>query len=486
MAGTPDCEVVVVGGGVVGSAVALCLARRGAAVVLLEAEAGLALQASGTNSGILHTGFDSTPGELETQLILRSAELRDPRARRARGPGAALRRACSLPQDDAGRATVARARARRRAQRRDACCATTRALLEVPGESVTDPVAYTLALAGSAIAAGARVVVDAPGRRARGRRRRPDRRARRLVVAAATLVPGGRQLRGPARRRCRRPRGRRDVPRSTRARASSSSSTRRTAWRCGASGCRCPRRATKGVIVFPTLDGKVVAGPTAHDQDDKNDWSVRAGAEGEIRAKVAGCCPSLASVEPRRELRGAAAGRASASNYVIGHSGDAARARPRRGDPLDRADARRSGIAEYVSGLVGELGVPLGGAGAAASGSASARPSARRAVVGANGALRGGAGDMSAGPLLLGIDEGTTAVKAALFDARAASRSGRRARRIVGVTHPQPGWVEKDPARGPARRWSTRSTRCSRDAPRPGRRLRSGPRGRVGAGVGRA
>ena len=69
---------MVVGGGVVGVAAALALARRGAAVVLLEAEPGLALQATGTNSGVLHTGFDSTPGELETELILRAAALRDP------------------------------------------------------------------------------------------------------------------------------------------------------------------------------------------------------------------------------------------------------------------------------------------------------------------------------------------------------------------------------------------------------------------------
>jgi len=45
--------------------------------------------------------------------------------------------------------------------------------------------------------------------------------------------------------------------------------------------------------------------------------------------------------------------------------------------------------------------------------------------------------------LILGIDEGTTAVKAALFDEQL--RPLRSARRIVGVRHPQPGWVEKDP-----------------------------------------
>ncbi|MCU0313146.1 MAG: FGGY family carbohydrate kinase [Solirubrobacteraceae bacterium] len=47
------------------------------------------------------------------------------------------------------------------------------------------------------------------------------------------------------------------------------------------------------------------------------------------------------------------------------------------------------------------------------------------------------------GPLILGIDEGTTAVKAALFDARLRPVAERR--RTVRVRHPRPGWVEKDP-----------------------------------------
>lgn len=49
---------------------------------------------------------------------------------------------------------------------------------------------------------------------------------------------------------------------------------------------------------------------------------------------------------------------------------------------------------------------------------------------------------MSSG-LLLGIDEGTTAVKAALFDLDL--RAVAEARRPVPVTHPRPGWVEQDP-----------------------------------------
>jgi len=355
MARIPDCDVVVVGGGVVGSAVALCLARRGAAVVLLEAEAGLALQASGTSSGILHTGFDSTPGELETRLILRSAALRDCVLDVLEVPvlrcGAVL-----VPDDDAGRATV---EALERGAERNGVSVLHHdtGILEVPGEAVTDPVAFTLALAGSAIAAGARIVVDAP---VEGLSDGGDglldvaagsssltRLSCRAVVNCAGLradavagLVGDEGFRvyprkgeflvfdppdGLALRRIRLP---------------------------------VPEAGTKGVIVFPTLDGKVVAGPTAHDQDDKDDWSVRPSAEGEIRGKVARLLPSLAGAEPIASyagLRPAGVG----SNYVIGHS------QALRG--LVHVAAIRStgltaslGIAEYVSGLVAELGVPLG------------------------------------------------------------------------------------------------------------------------------
>ena len=45
--------------------------------------------------------------------------------------------------------------------------------------------------------------------------------------------------------------------------------------------------------------------------------------------------------------------------------------------------------------------------------------------------------------LLLGIDEGTSAVKAILFDAEL--RPIREARREKPLDHPKPGWVEQDP-----------------------------------------
>jgi glycerol-3-phosphate dehydrogenase len=143
-----DFAVAVVGGGVVGGAVALALARRGVAVVVFEAEAAPGLAASGTNSGILHTGFDSVPGELETELILRAAALRDPVIDALGVPivrcGALMRGEVASLADNARRNGV-----EVHQQYEDA--------LEVPGEAVTDPVAYTTALVDAAARHGAHV-----------------------------------------------------------------------------------------------------------------------------------------------------------------------------------------------------------------------------------------------------------------------------------------------------------------------------------------
>ena len=62
-------DVVVVGGGVVGLAVARAATLAGYKCALLEREAQLLHWASGSNSGIVCTGVDATPGTLERALI---------------------------------------------------------------------------------------------------------------------------------------------------------------------------------------------------------------------------------------------------------------------------------------------------------------------------------------------------------------------------------------------------------------------------------
>ena len=67
----PSVDVVVVGGGVVGCAVARRLALSGASVLLLEAAKDILAGASKGNSALLHTGFDAPAGSLELRLMQR-------------------------------------------------------------------------------------------------------------------------------------------------------------------------------------------------------------------------------------------------------------------------------------------------------------------------------------------------------------------------------------------------------------------------------
>jgi glycerol-3-phosphate dehydrogenase len=335
--------VAIVGGGVVGVAVAYALARRGVGTVVLEARDDLALAASGTNSGILHTGFDSTPGELETRLILRSAVLRDAVIDELGIP--VLRCGAVLTPRDAGDApTVAALADGARANGVEVHLRDDGAL-EVPGEAVTDPVAYTRALAAAAgqVRTGARV-------------QRIARAGEQLVLGLA----GGEEIACDAAVNCAGLHAD-DVARMV-----------------GDDGIAIyprkgeffvfdppdgqpldrillpvPTKRTKGVLVFPTI-----AGPTAHDQDDKDDWSVRAEARDEVLAKAVAMLPALEGAEPVFAYAGLRpAGRGV--NYVIGPSP----ACPR----LVNVAAIRStglsaslGIGEHVAQLLAEQGIALG------------------------------------------------------------------------------------------------------------------------------
>jgi glycerol-3-phosphate dehydrogenase len=346
-----DAPVAVIGGGVVGAAVMYALAGRGVSAVLLEADDELALAASGTNSGILHTGFDSTPGELETRLILRAGELRGAVLDELGVPvlrcGAVLRPRLAGDEETIASLAVA--------ARTNGVAVTVGddGSLHVPGEAVTDPVAYTLALASAAAAAGARVRTGA-------RVEAIERTAGRLVLRA-----GGGDVTCDLAVNCAGLHA--DVVARLVGDASFEIYPRKGEFLVFDSPTRrplaeillpVPTKRTKGVLVFPTIDGKVVAGPTAHDQEDKDDWAVRDEGRAEVLAKAGAMLPELEGREPIAAYAGLRpAGRDA--NYVIGPS----HACPR----LINVAAIRStgltaslGIAEHVVGLLAEQGLALG------------------------------------------------------------------------------------------------------------------------------
>ncbi|WP_334151452.1 NAD(P)/FAD-dependent oxidoreductase [Microbacterium sp.] len=350
---SPSRPVAIIGGGIVGSALLYTLAHRGVDAVLLEAEPALALAASGTNSGVLHTGFDSTPGQLETELILRAAGIR-PAILEALGVPVIHTGAELVPHSEEDNETVRGLAENAAANGVQVEVRESDGALLVPGEAVSDPVAFALALAASALAAGARIELDAK-------------------VTAITAIDDGLLLETADGRRF-------EVAAAINAAGLHADEVARLVGDDsfeiyprkgeffvfelpgGATLDRIilpvPTKRTKGVLVFPTLDGKVVAGPTAVDLDDKDDWSVRPEARDEILAKAVQQYPALEGLEPIASYAGLRpAGRGS--NYVIGRS--------EKNDRLINVAAIRStgltaslGIADHVAGMLPELGVAVG------------------------------------------------------------------------------------------------------------------------------
>jgi glycerol-3-phosphate dehydrogenase len=346
-------RVAVIGGGVVGCAVVHALSRRGVAVTLLEAEPGLALGASGANSGILHTGFDSTPGQLETGLILRSAILREELGEelgvrvwrcgarlQARGEDelAAVRRLAQNAQVNGVQARLG-----------------SDGSLSVPGEAVTDPVAFVHALAAAARAGGAEVRLGA--------------RVVGLSAADAGMtieLQTGERMRAAAAVNCAglyadevaRQAGEDPVtvyPRKGEFLVFSAPADEPLEQIL----LPVPSALGKGVLVFPTIDRQIIAGPSAREREDKGDWSVEGDAVELILPRALRMYPPLA----RASQIGAYAGLRPAgrdANYVI---------EPSRTLPgLIHVAAIRStglsaslGIGEHVVGMLADQGaVALG------------------------------------------------------------------------------------------------------------------------------
>jgi glycerol-3-phosphate dehydrogenase len=70
-----NCDVIIIGGGVIGTAVARQLSHYKLSVVLLEKEAELAFGVSKSNSGIIHPGTQNPAGSLKGRLCVRGNAL---------------------------------------------------------------------------------------------------------------------------------------------------------------------------------------------------------------------------------------------------------------------------------------------------------------------------------------------------------------------------------------------------------------------------
>ena len=68
-------DIAIIGAGAVGSAIARELSRYDLKVILLEANSDVGMGTSKASTAIWHTGYDATPGSLESILLKRSYPL---------------------------------------------------------------------------------------------------------------------------------------------------------------------------------------------------------------------------------------------------------------------------------------------------------------------------------------------------------------------------------------------------------------------------
>ena len=289
-------DVAVVGAGLVGAAVAFDLFRAGARTLVLEAGPEPATGASRSNSGILHTGFDSSPDTLETELIrehgLRWRPLFQELGVPFRETGALL-----LATDEEQLATlpVLAANAEENgvevelldeaSTRAHEPGATAIGSMLVPGESITDPYEVTrrLLCAGPETRFNWRVeqVEDrGGGATVEGS---SGKISARFVVNCAGLF--GDEVAGDG---------------------AFSISARRGEFVVFPKGSAAlvehillpvPTKNTKGVLVFPTIHGHLCAGPSAVDQEDKDDWRPRRRHLDEVVRRAARLFPALHDLE---------------------------------------------------------------------------------------------------------------------------------------------------------------------------------------------
>ncbi len=276
-------DVAVVGAGVVGCAIARRLTLDGASVVVLDRAPDVGDGTSKANTAILHTGFDTVPGTLESRLVARGHRLL---ADYAESTGIAVERTGALlvawddEQEAALPGLLARAEANgygdallvdaaevRRGEPHLGPGA--RAGLLVPGEWVVDPWSVSLAFATEAVTAGAELRLSTPvtgvDRSGGGHEVRVPGgviRARWLVNAAGLGA---------------------DLVDRMLDRADFTVTPRRGQLLVFDKAARTllthillpvPTERSKGVLVSPTTWGNVLLGPTAEDLDDRTDTAT--------------------------------------------------------------------------------------------------------------------------------------------------------------------------------------------------------------------
>ena len=358
-------DVLVIGAGVVGSAIARALAQYELGCTVIEAGNDIGTGTTKANTAILHTGFDAVPGSLEGRLVHRGAELLRQYAARA---GIPLERTGALliawTTEQAAQLADIEDKARRNGYlaanriKADALYAREPHLgpgalgaLEIPDESIICPWTTPLAYATEAVRAGIRL----------------ELRTRVLGIRQSDGLHEVRTSNGVL--RCR-----------WLINAAGLESDHIDAMLGGDSFTIQPRRGelivfdklarplvnsillpvptlkTKGVLVAPTVYGNVLLGPTAEDVRERSDTATTAAGLSSLLDAGRRILPELVDEEVTATYAGL---RAATEHRDYQIRIEAARRYACVGGIRSTGLTASLGIAEYVVDQLAGAGLPL-------------------------------------------------------------------------------------------------------------------------------
>lgn len=321
-------DVVVIGGGVVGCAIARELSRFDLSVVLIERSPDVATGTSKANSGILHAGFDAEPGTWKARLNVRGSRLY---AELSEGLGIPRKATGALvvAKDAAQMETVAELRHRGidngvpglEIWTRDQVVAhepnispDLAGALWAPTGAIVCPFLATVGFAENAIRNGVRIVtecavtgIDMADRQIVGVRTTRGRIATRFVVNAAGLHSGEvARLAGDDSFTIKPRRGEYIL------------FDRSVGQLVNTVLFPTPDKVSKGILVAPTVHGNVFIGPDATEIDDPEDRETTAAGLSGIIAGARRIVPGLPLGTAITEFAGLRA--AAGKDFVIGPS----------------------------------------------------------------------------------------------------------------------------------------------------------------------
>jgi glycerol-3-phosphate dehydrogenase len=359
-------DVVIIGAGVVGAAIARTLAAYSLELVLVDAATDVGTGTSKANTAILHTGFDAKPGSLESRLLSRGSGRLRAYASAARIPvertGALL--VAWTPDQVAALPLIAQ-NARRNGYlavrplaaaelyaREPALGPGALGGLEIPDESIICPWTTPLAFATEAVAAGVRLSLSTQvtGVAAAGdgtwelATTRGPLRGRWVVNAAGLGSDTVDRMFGGGGFTIRPRRGELIV----------FDKLARTLLRSIL--LPVPTARTKGVLVAPTVYGNVLLGPTAEDAGDRSDTATTAAGLRSLLAAGRRILPGLSAEEVTSTYAGLRAA-TEHSDYQI--RVEAGRRYACAGGIRSTGLSASLGIAEHVAELLEESGLAL-------------------------------------------------------------------------------------------------------------------------------